>query len=173
MRGWFGEADPTNKATYDANFAAYRVRLEQLDGMIRKAVATVPVADRKLLTYHDSWAYWAREYGFTVIGAVQASDFSDPSPQEVARLIQQIRAEKVPAVFGSEVFPSPVLEQIAKESGATFVDKLRDDEPPGEPLSGEHTYLGMMKNDMTVMVAALGGDATIFKPLEVTDTWQP
>ena len=93
----------------------------------------MPEANRKLLTYHDSWAYWAREYGFTVIGAVQASDFSDPSPQEVARLIEQIRAEKVPAVFGSEVFPSPVLEQIAKESGATFVDQLRDDEPPGAP----------------------------------------
>ena len=166
-------SDPANRATYEANAAAYQARLEQLDGMIRKAVATVPAADRKLLTYHDSWAYWAREYGFTVIGAVQASDFSDPSPQEVARLIQQIRAEHVPAVFGSEVFPSPVLEQIARESGATFVDQLRDDEPPGEPQSAEHTYLGMMKKDMQVMIGALGGDASIFDPLVVSDTWQP
>jgi manganese/iron transport system substrate-binding protein len=173
MRGWFGEADPANQSAYDANFAAYKIRLEQLDGLIRKGVASVPAADRKLLTYHDSWAYWAREYGFTVIGAVQASDFSDPSPQEVARLIQQIRAEKVPAVFGSEVFPSPVLEQIAKESGATFVDQLRDDEPPGAPQSAEHTYVGMLKKDMQVMIGALAGDPTIFDPLQVGDTWQP
>lgn len=173
IAGWLGGADPANKPTYDANLAAFRTRLDQLDGLIRAGVASVPEANRKLLTYHNSWAYWAREYGFTVIGAVQASDFSDPSPQEVARLIEQIRAEKVPAVFGSEVFPSPVLEQIAKESGATFVDQLRDDEPPGAPLSGEHTYLGMLKNDMTVMIDALGGDGSIFKPLAVTDTWQP
>jgi len=172
LRGWFGEADPPNASAYDANFAAYKTRLEQLDGLIRKGVASVPAQDRKLLTYHDSWAYWAREYGFTVIGAVQASDFSDPSPQEVAHLIQQIRAEKVPAVFGSEVFPSPILEQIAKESGATFVDQLRDDQPPDAPQSADHTYVGMMKKDMQVMIGALGGDPTILDSLEVGDTWR-
>ncbi|HEX2754509.1 MAG TPA: metal ABC transporter substrate-binding protein [Candidatus Limnocylindrales bacterium] len=172
MRGWFGAADPPNRAAYDANYVAFESRLDQLDGLIRKGVATVPAQDRKLLTYHDSWAYWAREYGFTVIGAVQASDFSDPSPQEVARLIEQIRAEKVPAVFGSEVFPSPVLAQIARESGATFVDQLSDDEPPGAAQGGEHTYLGMLKKDMQVMIGALGGDPTIFDPLVVTDTWR-
>ena len=172
MRDWFSAADPANAAAYAANSAAYEARLDQLDGMIRTGAASVPAANRKLLTYHDSWAYWAREYGFTVIGAVQASDFSDPSPQEVARLITQIKAEHVPAVFGSEVFPSPVLEQIARESGATFVDALRDDEPPGKANDPDHTYLGMMKNDMTVMIGALGGDASIFEPLEVTDTWR-
>ena len=173
MAGWFGDADPANKAAYDGNLAAYKTRLDQLDTMIRAGVASVPAADRKLLTYHDSWAYWAREYGFTVIGAVQASDFSDPSPQEVARLIQQIRAEHVPAIFGSEVFPSPVLEQIAKESGARFVDALRDDEPPGPAGDPGHTYLGMLKKDMQVLIGALGGDPTIFDPLDVTDTWRP
>jgi ABC-type Zn uptake system ZnuABC Zn-binding protein ZnuA len=171
MGDWFSQADPANKDAYAANLAAYQDRLEQLDGMIRRGVASVPETNRKLLTYHDSWAYWAREYGFTVIGAVQASDFSDPSPQEVASLITQIKREHVPAVFGSEVFPSPVLEQIAKESGATFIDKLRDDEPPGDQNDPGHTYLGMMKSDMEVMIGALGGDATIFDPLLVTDTF--
>jgi ABC-type Zn uptake system ZnuABC Zn-binding protein ZnuA len=171
MRDWFSQADPANATVYAANFTAYQARMEQLDGMIRRGVASVPEQNRKLLTYHDSWAYWAREYGFTIIGAVQASDFSDPSPQEVAALISQIRREQVPAVFGSEVFPSPVLEQIAKESGATFIDKLRDDEPPGAQNDPAHTYLGMMKSDMQVMVGALGGDPTIFDPLVVTDTF--
>jgi ABC-type Zn uptake system ZnuABC Zn-binding protein ZnuA len=171
MRDWFSQADPANAQTYAANLAAYQARLEQLDGMIRRGVASVPQTSRKLLTYHDSWAYWAREYGFTVIGAVQASDFSDPSPREVASLITQIRREHVPAVFGSEVFPSPVLAQIAKESGATFIDKLRDDEPPGAQNAPEHTYLGMMKSDMQVLIGALGGDPTIFDPLLVTDTF--
>jgi manganese/iron transport system substrate-binding protein len=173
MRDWFSQADPTNADYYAANFTTYAERLDALDAAIRKLTPTVPGENRKLLTYHDSWAYWAREYGFTVIGAVQASDFSDPSPQEVAHLIEQIRAEKVPAVFGSEVFPSPVLEQIARESGARFIDALRDDEPPGAQNSAEHTYLGMMKRDMIVMFEALGGKTDAFEALEVTDTYRP
>jgi manganese/iron transport system substrate-binding protein len=173
LRDWFSQADPTNAAYYAANFTTYADRLDALDAAIRVLTPSVPRENRKLLTYHDSWAYWAREYGFTVIGAVQASDFSDPSPQEVAHLIEQIRAEKVPAVFGSEVFPSPVLEQIARESGARFIDALRDDEPPGAQNSAEHTYLGMMKRDMVVMFAALGGRTDAFDALEVTDTYRP
>lgn len=173
LREWLSELDPPNGAAYTANFTAYKTRLDKLDGLIRTGVASVPEENRKLLTYHDSWAYWAREYGFRVIGAVQASDFSDPSPQEVARLVDQIKAEKVPAVFGSEVFPSPVLEQIARESGAKFVDELRDDEPPGDQNAAEHTYLGMLKKDMQVMTEALGGNPAIFDQLVVTDTFQP
>ena len=71
-----------------------------------------------MLTYHDSWAYFAPVYGMTVIGAIQPSDFAEPSAQDVADIIRQIRAKKVPAIFGSEVFPSPILEQIAEETGA-------------------------------------------------------
>ena len=119
MRDWFGDGrSGQRRPTTPRTSTRYKARLDELDAHDPAGVATVPAENRKLLTYHDSWAYWAREYGFTVIGAVQASDFSDPSPQEVAGSIDQIRAEKVPAVFGSEVFPSPVLEQIARESGA-------------------------------------------------------
>jgi manganese/iron transport system substrate-binding protein len=172
VRDELTRADPANTDYYAANFRAFAARLDQLDGVIRSAVGTVPAANRKLLTYHDSWAYWAREYGFEVIGAVQASDFSDPSPKEVGALIEQIRAEHVPAVFGSEVFPSPVLEQIARESGARFIDKLRDDAPPGAPSAPEHTYLGLLRADMQVMIGALGGDASRFAGLDVGDTYQ-
>jgi manganese/iron transport system substrate-binding protein len=174
IRDWLSEADPPNADHYAANFDRYAAALDDLDARIREAVPTVPEAARKLLTYHDSWAYWAREYGFDVIGAVQASDFSDPSPRDVATLIDQVRAEQVPAVFGSEVFPSPVLEQIARESGATFVDELRDDEPPGELRSAEHTYLGMLRKDMIVMLDALGGQGTKhFEDMPVEDTYLP
>lgn len=170
MLDWFSEADPENAEYYATNFEVYSEHLDDLDARIRRAVETVPQKNRKLLTYHDSWAYWAREYGFQVIGAVQASDFSDPSPQEVARLIDQVREEDVPAVFGSEVFPSPVLEQIARESGAEFVDALRDDEPPGDVDSPEHTYLGMLRRNMEIMMEALGGSAAAFADMPVHDT---
>jgi manganese/iron transport system substrate-binding protein len=174
MRDWFSEADAANADYYAANFDRLSANLEDLDARIRAVVSTVPEANRKLLTYHDSWAYWAREYGFEVIGAVQASDLSDPSPQDVARLIDQIRASGVPAVFGSEVFPSAVLEQIAAETGVAFIADLRDDEPPGAPDAPEHSYMGMLARDMVVMMDALGGQGSAtFADYPVTDTWRP
>jgi ABC-type Zn uptake system ZnuABC Zn-binding protein ZnuA len=92
-----------------------------------------------------------------VIGAVQPSDFTEPSAREVAELIDQLKALKLPAVFGSEVFPSPVMEQIAKEGGARFIDELRDDDLPGAPGDPRHSYLGLMLTNMEIMIPALGG----------------
>jgi ABC-type Zn uptake system ZnuABC Zn-binding protein ZnuA len=152
-------ADPENAAYYDTNYAELKTRIEALDQAIQTAVGTIPEANRKLLTYHDSWAYFADRYGMTVIGAAQPSDFAEPSAREVAALIDQIKEEHVPAVFGSEVFPSPVLEQVARESGARYVDKLRDDDLPGEPGDELHSYIGLMVENMRNMVPALGGDA--------------
>ena len=119
-----------------------------------------------MLTYHDSWPYFARRYGFQVIGAVQPSDFADPSPREVVRLIEQIKKEKVPAVFGSEVFPSPVLEQIAREAKSRYIDKLRDDELPGKPGDARHSYIGMMVENMTIMFEALVGSTEALKKVD-------
>jgi ABC-type Zn uptake system ZnuABC Zn-binding protein ZnuA len=154
------DLDPENAAYYDANYDELVSRLDDLDAAMDEATQTVPEENRKLLTYHDSWAYWAPDYGFTVIGAIQPSDFAEPSAQEVADLIEQVEEENVPAVFGSEVFPSDVLETIASESGARYVDDLRDDDLPGEPGDELHSYLGLMVNNMKVMLPALGGDAS-------------
>jgi len=158
--------DPDNKSGYEQNAAAYLKRLETLDQAIEQAVQTIPENNRRLLTYHDSWPYFARRYGFEIIGAVQPSDFSDPSPREVKRLIDQIRNEKVPAVFGSEVFPSPVLEQIAREGKTRYIDKLRDDALPGKPGEPQHSYIGMMIENLTIMFEALGGSAEALKKVD-------
>lgn len=167
------ERDPANADYYAENLERYRARLTELDEGIMAAAATIPEANRKLLTYHDSWAYFAPRYGLTVIGAVQPADFSEPSPREVAGLITQIREEQVPAVFGSEVFPSGVLEQIANEAGATYVDQLRDDAPPGDVGDPEHTYIGMMLRNMELMIPALGGNTDALAGIEPDDTFVP
>lgn len=167
------ERDAANAASYQGNYDRYSAVLQQLDQGIMTAVQTIPAPNRKLLTYHDSFAYFAQRYGMTVIGAVQPSDFSEPSPKEVAALIDQIKQEQVPAVFGSEVFPSTVLAQIAKESGAAYIDKLRDDEPPGDPGTPEHTYVGLMLNDMKLMIPALGGNVDALASIQPYDTYQP
>jgi manganese/iron transport system substrate-binding protein len=137
------------------------------------ASQTIPASNRKLLTYHDSFAYFAPRYGMSVIGAIQPSDFSEPSPREVAALIDQIRAEGVPAIFGSEVFPSRVLEQIGREAGVRYYDELRDDDLPGDDRAPEHTYFGMLKFDVQLMTEALGGDASSLETFDPRNTYAP
>ena len=161
--------DAEHADAYQENFDAFADRLDELDRLVREVTATVPAGNRKLLTYHDSFPYFAREYGWTVIGAIQPSDFAEPTAREVASLIDQVRAEGVPAIFGSEVFPSPVLEQIAAEAGAEYVDDLRDDDLPGDNGDPDHSYLGLMVYDFRTFMGALGGDPGSFDGFDVTN----
>ena len=160
------DVDPDNADEYRANEERFAATVDEFDAALRAALDTVPEDARKLLTYHDAYAYWADTYGWTVIGAIQPADFGDPTPKDVAALIDQVRAEDVPAIFGSEVFPSPVLEQIAAETGAAYVDDLRDDDLPGEPGDPQHSYLGLMKFDYVTIVDALGGDPAALEAFE-------
>ena len=168
VRDELAERDAANAAYYGANYEAFAARIAALDAAIRAGVATVPPGNRKLLTYHDSWAYFAQRYGLTVIGAVQPSDFSEPSAREVAELIRQIREEGIPAVFGSEVFPSDVMQTIAAEAGAAYVDELSDDDLPGGPGEAQHSYLGLAVSNMRIMLPALGGDASALDDVDVS-----
>jgi ABC-type Zn uptake system ZnuABC Zn-binding protein ZnuA len=161
------ERDPDNAASYEENYAAFSDLVDELDAAMRESFATIPREDRKLLTYHDAYAYFARDYDWEVIGAIQVSSFEDPTPREVADLIDQVEAEGVPAIFGSEVFPSPVLEQIGREAGVEYVDVLRDDDLPDEPGDPDHSWLGLMLFDYVTMVEALGGDASALEAVEV------
>lgn len=159
--------DPKNKGYYTENTRKYLGQLGALDKAIFGCVKSIPAKNRRLVTYHDSFAYFAPRYGMTVIGAIQPSDFSDPTPREVARIIDQLKKEAVPAVFGSEVFPSKVVDQIAREVGAKVVTTLRDDDLPGKPGDPEHTFVGMMKQNMIQMTGALGGDPACVRDLDV------
>jgi len=157
--------DPANADYYRANYDTFAGLIGGLDKAMRASFATIP--KRELLTYHDAYAYFAKTYDWKVIGAIQVSDFEDPTPSEVAALIGQVKAEGVPAIFGSEVFPSPVLAQIGKEAGVRYVDTLRDDDLPGKPGEAQHSWLGLMRFDFITMTEALGGDATALKGVEL------
>ncbi len=159
--------DPAGKDYYATNLKNYLARLDELDKVTRKVVASIPEKNRKLLTYHDSWAYWAREYGFEVIGAIQPSDFNEPSAKDVAGLIDQVKQLGVPAIFGSEVYPSKVEEQIAAEAKVKTANTA-DDDLPGEGSANamenknpEHTYIGMMVNNLKIIASNLGGNPAL------------
>ena len=161
--------DPTNAAIYEKNFVAFAVKIDALDQAIEIATATIPADQRKLLTYHDAYAYFAKNYGYTVVGAIQPSSFDEPTPKEIAALISQVKELGVKAIFGSEVFPSPVLEQIGLESDVRYVDVLRDDDLIGKPGDKEHSWLGLMRFNFVTIVEALGGDASALKLIDVQD----
>jgi len=169
MRDALSELDPAHAAQYRERTQQYTARLTALDRAIAAAVATIPPQNRKLLTYHDSFAYFAPRYGMTVIGAIEPASFSEPSPREVMRVICQLKREKVPAIFGSEVFPSKVLDQIGREAGVQFIATLRDDDLPGTPGSPEHSYIGMMLEDVRTMVTTLGGNAEALQGIDPAD----
>ena len=118
-----------------------------------------------MLTYHDSWGYFAARYGMTVIGAIQPSDYGEPSAKDVAELIDQIRIERVPALFASEVFPTNIIEQIAKEANVTVVETLSDDDLPGDLGNFNHSYVGMMLENMKNMIVPLGGNIDVLKDI--------
>ncbi len=169
VAGDLAERDPDNAEYYVTNLEKFEGVVDELDAAMREAFATIPEGQRKLLTYHDAYAYFAQDYDWEVVGAIQVSDFEDPTPREVADLIGQVEAEGVPAIFGSEVFPSPVLEQIGREAGIRYVDVLRDDDLPGEPGDPEHSWFGLMRANYVTMTDALGGDPTALEALDVRD----
>lgn len=173
VRDALSRVDSDGGAYYAANAATFMARLEALDVAIRAAVATVPERQRVLLTYHDSFPYFGPRYGFTIIGAIQPSDFSEPSPREVAELVVQIRAAGAPAIFGSEVFPSEVLATIADEAGAVQIATLRDDDLPDDPGDPGNTYLAMMVENVRTIVTSLGGDAAALDGFDVSYSWIP
>ena len=162
--------DPANADYYRANAAAFEAKATELADALRKDQATVPNGNLKLLTYHDAYAYFAKDFGWTVIGAIQPQDFADPSPQDVVALINQVKAEKVPTIFGSEVFPSSVLKEVADATGARFESSLRDDDLPGQPGDDEHSWLGLMRYDYVTMITGLGGTATNLEALSLATT---
>lgn len=156
--------DPDGAEQYGANAAAARTRIETLDRRAAEAIATIPARNRTLVAYHDAWSYLARDHDLVFAVAIQPASYADPSAAEVRAVIELIRELDVPAVFGSEVFPSSVLVAIAEETGARYVGDLADDVLPGEPGDPDHDYVGMMRRNLVTIVEALGGDASGLGP---------
>lgn len=168
VREVLSERDPECADQMQENFEAFAAQAEELAEAVRLDQETVPAGGLKLVTYHDAYAYFAENFGWQVVGAVQPSDFADPTPSEVVTLIEQIRAEGVPTIFGSEVFPSNVLEEVGNETGVRYEQSLRDDDLPGAPGEESHSWLGLMQYNFATMIEGLGGDAPNVRAVDIT-----
>lgn len=157
-------ADAPGKAEYEGRAARYIGELDALDADIRAAVARIPAERRKVITSHDAFGYFEATYGLQFIAPRGVSTASEPSARDVARIIQQIRREKIAAVFMENITDPRLMEQIAKESGAKIGGVLISDSltpaeqrlPDGSTRSGvAPTYIQMMRHNIRVISEAL------------------
>jgi zinc/manganese transport system substrate-binding protein len=147
-------ADPDGRTAYEANATAYLARLEELDREVRAGIAAIPPGRREVITTHDAFGYFARAYGMTFTAPEGVSTESEASAADVARIIRQIRARKVPAVFLENVSDPRLIGRVAAESGAKIGGRLYSDalSAEGGPAS---TYLDMMRANLAALRGAL------------------
>lgn len=149
-------ADPAGKAVYEANTTAYQTKLDALEAEVKAAVARIPVDRRKAITSHDAFGYFVKAYGIAFIAPQGVSTEAEASAKDVARIIRQIKAEKVPAVFLENITNPRLAEQIAKESGAKIGGRLYSDAlSSADGPAG--TYIAMMKHNISQIEKALVG----------------
>ncbi len=156
IRDGLSQADPDGAAVYTANAEAYIQQLKELDRWIAAQVAEIPEERRLLVTDHESFGYFADRYGFRIIGAVvpSFSTGASPSAQQLARLVEQIKATRVPAIFLEAGSNPQLAEQIAQETGAKVVAKLYT-ESLTDANGPAPTYIAMMRYNTRVIVEAL------------------
>ncbi len=147
------ELDATGKATYDVNAAAFGAQLDQLDGELKSKIAEIPQANRKLVTFHDAFPYFARHFGFELVGVILANVGQDPSAAELAALVDKVKAAHVKAVFSEAQFSPKLSQTLAQEAGiTTVVTTLYNDVLGPAPAD---TYLGLMRWNVDQIVPAL------------------
>lgn len=156
IRDALAEADPANAASYSANAASYLEELEALDAFVSLEASRLPEQRRKLVTNHHSLGYFARAYGFEVIGTLLplSTDVGEAAAGDMSALIDAIRAAGIPALFVENVANSSLIERIAAEAGVTVAPSLYTD-ALGAPGSAGDTYLNMFRHNLAVITAAL------------------
>lgn len=147
-------ADPAGKATYEANAAAYLGKLDALDREVKDAVARIPAERRKVITSHDAFGYFQQAYGIEFIAPQGVSTESEASARDVAKIITQIKRQKIPAVFLENVTDPRLIKRIADESGARvggtiYSDALTDEKGPAP------TYIDMFRHNIKALSTAL------------------
>ena len=143
-----------NATDFYRNRAAYVAEIEALDTEIRGIVASLPADRRTVVTSHDAFQYFGRDYGLTFLAPQGLSTESEASAQDVARLIGRIRDEGISAVFIENITDGRLLEQIANETGATIGGTLYPGALSG-PDGPAPTYLDMMRHNATTLSQAL------------------
>ena len=145
--------DPAGAQTYAADAASYTTQLEALDAANKAAFARIPAANRKLVTFHDAFPYFAAHYGFELIGVILPNVGQEPSASQLAELVAKVKAAHVKAVFSEAQFNAKLAHTLAEEAGITNVVTTLYNDTVGPPPSD--TYLKMMAWNADQIVQSL------------------
>jgi zinc/manganese transport system substrate-binding protein len=154
IRDALAAADPGGAAAYRANAAAYGAKLDALETEVRSAVAKIPAARRKIITNHDAFGYFEAAYGIQFVAPQGVATDSEPSARDVARIISQIRRQKIPAVFLENVSDPRLMQRIAKETGAKIGGTLYSDALT-EANGPAPTYIDLIRHNVVTLTGAL------------------
>jgi zinc/manganese transport system substrate-binding protein len=146
--------DPNGAATYKANATAYLAKLDTLDGEVRAAVATIPEARRQVISTHNAFGYFADAYGIGFVAPQGVSTDSEPSAQDLAKIITQVKTAKIPAVFLENISDPRLMRRIAADTGAKIGGTLYSDSLT--PENGDApTYIDMVRHNIKTLTSAL------------------
>ena len=148
------QLDPASANTFKANAAAYVQELQALDVWAKAQFSAIPAAQRKVITSHDAFGYLAAHYQITFLSPQGISTEAQPSAQDVARLITQIKREKIRAVFLENMSNQQLLTQLSQDAGTTVGAKLYADALSGPDQPGA-TYLRMMRHNVTQLATGM------------------
>lgn len=158
ITGGLVTADPGGEALYRRNAEAFTARLAALDQWVRAEISKVPAARRKIVTSHDAFGYFGDAYGVRFLAPQGVSTEAEPSAAEVGRLIRQIKAESITALFMENMSNPATLQRIAQETGLRVRGRLFADALSAE-TGPAPTYEAMFRHNLSLMVPAMGGDA--------------
>jgi len=147
-------ADPDDAEFFRAQAQAYLEKLETLDREVRDAMAKIPQERRKVISTHDAFGYFAAEYGVQFIAPLGVSTETEPSARDIATIIGQIKAQKIPAVFLENISDDRLIRRIAAETGSKVGGTLISDGLTGEKGPAP-TYIDMVRHNIKALTSAL------------------
>jgi ABC-type Zn uptake system ZnuABC Zn-binding protein ZnuA len=155
------QADPAHRATFESNARIYTAKLRRLDAGIASCLNPIPQADRKLVTDHDAFGYFANRYGIDVVGAVIPSQTTQaqPSAKDLSDLASLVKKEGVKAIFPESSLSPKLADTIASQTGASVGHTLYGDTLGPAGSSGD-TYLKMEAANMEAMFQGFTADRT-------------
>ena len=154
IRDGLTQVDSAGANIYDIHAKSYLVQLDALEKEVRAAIDKIPVDRRRIITNHDAFGYFGDAYGMEFIAPEGLSTDSEPSASDVAKIITQIRTQKIPAVFLENVTDPRLMQRIAEESGAKIGGKLYSDALSG-PNGPARTYIELMRTNVREFDKAL------------------
>lgn len=154
IRDALSARQPERKHDFEKNYQSYKTKLEKLDQEIRSRLATVAQSKRKVITAHDAFNYFGDEYGIKFSSPQGITTESEASAQDVAKLIKEIKTQKIKAVFVENITNERLIRQIAHETGVEIKGTLYTD-ALSEKTGPASTYIDLMRHNLTILVSAM------------------